>query len=50
MNHIETICTSFFDDGSWAECSCGWKGELRDTELLAAQDLVEHRKQWQASQ
>lgn len=46
MNHIETIATGFLDSESWAECSCGWKGELRETEIEAAQDLVDHRKTW----
>lgn len=42
--HIETICSDFLSDDSYAECSCGWKGEVRDSVELAAEDLVEHRK------
>lgn len=44
--HIESIGTEFFGNESFAECSCGFKGPIRENELLAAQDLIDHRKNW----
>ena len=44
MTHVETIVTGFFEPESYAECSCGFKGPMRPTELAAAEDLVDHRQ------
>lgn len=47
--HIETIGSEFFGSESYAECSCGFKGLIRENELKAAQDLIDHRKNWKSS-
>lgn len=41
-DHQCTVATDFFAVGKWAECSCGWSGEIVTHEHLALADFAAH--------